>query len=550
MSNRLWLLSLAACMTAVSVQAQDASITLPLKSGPVDLIPSTRYRAVQVPGIGDQARVDRVGASRLEWRVGPSAVAPAPASRAGDSIVLSDASTMARLMARAPRGTAALPVYQFGGLDVVLTREVIVRFEGSVSPEQQAQLAASLGATSRPVMGSPGRVFSLSSPRSVPAALQELNGRPEVRFAEPNLVAIFPPRPGVRARPVGIGPSGPATPANPTATYPSDTLFRQQWALRSAGSGSYGIGVIEAWKASADTSAVTIAILDEGVDATHPDLKDKIVFPFDATTGLVGQTPNAWDAHGTACAGIAAAVTDNQLGVAGVATTARIMPIKIASSRQPGPDGVKEWTTTMEAVGVGIRRAVDSGADILSNSWNGGEFAEMSSFVRESLEYALTTGRSGRGAVVIFSAGNKAGPVIWPATLARSLEIITVAATNEWDELKTSASRDGEEWWDSSVGPEVTVGAPGVHLVTTDNAGAGGFTAGDYVETFNGTSGAAPHVAGVAALLLALHPDWTARQVRDRIAATADFPVHLGDGTAAAFGRLNACKALGLLTCD
>jgi len=120
------------------------------------------------------------------------------------------------------------------------------------------------------------------------------------------------------------------------------------------------------------------------------------------------------------------------------------------------------------------------------------------------------------------AAGNASGPVDFPGNLNN---VFTVSASNEYDEFKTKTSRDGEYWWGSNFGPEVDLSAPGVHNLTTDISGAGGYTEDDYTD-FNGTSSATPIVAGAAGLLLSANNDLTELQVRDRLKQVADFKNH------------------------
>jgi thermitase len=553
MSTTLVLVVLASAAT--SGQQSAGPVTLVNREGSVQLIPSTRVRAFTVGEPNAQVRIRRAVQRDRQKSADPTMPAGLFASTAGSSVFVARSDAAPRLTQAMALASPEFPVYSLGGLDVVVTQEVIVQFLPSVPAEQQAAIAASFGASLRPILRTPGHILTLPAGRSAIDVSNALSARPDVRFAEPNFIAVFPARPNVKPLPAAAtAAAAPASPVTTTATvttFPSDQLFSQQWALRNASQKDRDIRIEAAWKVSANSSAVTIAILDDGVDSHHPDLKDKIVNPFDAITGTNGQTPNPWDSHGTASAGIAAATTNNGVGIAGVGLGAKIMPVRIAATDAlPNPDGSRTWATSMEIIGRGIYHAADSGADVLSNSWNGGEGVLNSFFVRDAIEHAVTKGRNGKGAVVVFSVGNGGSVVEWPATLAKSLEIIAVAATNEWDELKTMNSQDQETWWGSNFGDEVSVAAPGVHLVTTDIAGAGGFTADDYVSNFNGTSGAAPHVAGVAALVLAQHPDWTPKQVRDKIVSTADMSVVLPDKSFAKFGRINACKALDVGGCD
>ena len=289
-----------------------------------------------------------------------------------------------------------------------------------------------------------------------------------------------------------------------------------------------------AWQLLADASPVgevIIAVLDEGVDTEHEDLSSRIVSPYDAWDGDDDQDPNANDAHGTACAGIAAAVSDNALGIAGVHGTASIMPVRIAIGNPWGG-----WNTTVAKIADGLRTAVDRGAHVLSNSWR----TPPSNLINSAVDYALAMDR-----VVVFATGNEfSTPVSYPARLAVSRAVIAVGATNEWDELKTHTSLDGEWFWGSNFGDAVSVVAPGVHVYTTDNSGSNGYSNTDYEEAFNGTSSATPHVSGIAALMLSVNPDLTPPEVKDILQETAEDLGKPGFDRYYGYGRVNAKRAV------
>jgi subtilisin family serine protease len=322
---------------------------------------------------------------------------------------------------------------------------------------------------------------------------------------------------------------------------PNDALFAQQWALRNSGQGGgiagQDIHAVNAWDIGRGTN-ITIAIIDEGVDYAHPDLAvpGKLVTGYDAVNRVNDPTPLPADGHGTSCAGIAAAAGGNGIGISGVAPNCRLMGVRIAYGINQG--GRHLWVTDDAKIGDGIDTAVARGADVLSNSWGGGT---PSSVITAAIRRAKANGRGGRGCVVCFAAGNFNGPVSYPGTLD---EVITVAACNEWGERKAPNSRDGETWWGSNFGPEVDVSAPGVHITTTDIHGADGYDAGDYVTTFNGTSAATPHVAGVAALCLSVNPGMTAAQVETLLRNSTDDLSEQGYDIYTGFGRINAAKAL------
>lgn len=427
------------------------------------------------------------------------------------------------------------PVYAVAGVDQVLVNEFIVQF---ASDATEAEIEAALGAANAEVVSVNEKIpnryvirFPGESAREALDLSNDLAEHDRVDFSEPNFVVIVPARPRVER--AGAEPSAPSIPSREEAA--PDPLFSSQWYLNNTGSGAgvadADVDAPEAWDVSHGKPTIIIAIIDEGVETTHPDLQAKIETPYDATDGDNNQEPNSWDGHGTACAGIAAAAVNN-IGVAGLGWDVHIMPVRIAYSNYSGGP----WITTYQVIEDGIRTAVDRGAHVLSNSWSGGN----SNLVNTAIDYAIANNR-----VVVFAAGNDAGPVSWPANLSDTKVLIAVSATNEWDQFKTKTSSDGETWWGSNFGPEVSVSAPGVHMYTTDISGSGGYASGDYVANFNGTSSATPLVAGAAALVLAENPGWTPTQVRNQLQSSADDKGASGFDNQFGHGRLNACKALG-----
>jgi subtilisin family serine protease len=256
-----------------------------------------------------------------------------------------------------------------------------------------------------------------------------------------------------------------------------------------------------AWVIHRGDPAVRVAVLDEGVDVSHPDLKAAVVAQKDFVEGNPTAMPSGNDAHGTACAGIIVGRGTTYPGI----TACSLVPVRIAKG-----DGQGHWIFDDFATADAIDWAwKDGAADVLSNSWGGGTPVDA---ITNAFERARTKGRGGKGSVLAVAAGNSYGPVQYPATLP---EVLCVGASNEWDEQKTRASRDGETWWGSCFGPEMSLVAPGVHIATTDIAGAAGYTPGDYILTFNGTSAATPHVAAAAALVLSVVPKLKEKEVRD-----------------------------------
>ena len=176
-------------------------------------------------------------------------------------------------------------------------------------------------------------------------------------------------------------------------------------------------------------------------------------------------------AHGTACAGVAGAQGQQRQG-------RRRCRSGVQGPRRPHREGHRRRLLGHDVAKVadGIRKAVDRGADVLSNSLRVGP----SSVVTNAFTYAQTNGRGGRGCPIAAATGNgDALGVIYPARLSPTIRgFLAVGASNEWDQRKSKTSLDGENWWGSNYGPEVDVVAPGVHIYTTDITGAAGYGGG------------------------------------------------------------------------
>jgi subtilisin family serine protease len=479
-------------------------------------------------------------------------------------------SSSVNLLSKHSAVRADVPVYSMGGAEQVLVNEFSVQ---AASPEQAGELATVLKAKGANVVAQddpePGRyviTFPDKQPREALAVVNDMNGATDtkgaklVRFAAPNFVRITAPppkdgdkkpapaapgapKPKTAAPGPGPGPQSTVGPASvpsgvavpPTASaprVPNDPDLEQQWALEQ--STGINIGAEAAWKLSKGSKKVPIAIIDEGVDIHHPDLKDKILTPYDATDEDDDQQPFSWNPHGTRCAGMASASTNNGLGIAGVSWESPIIPVRVAYSAGAG----QGWITSDRILEKGIRVAVDRGALVLSNSWGGGT---PSPLINSAIDYAIAKKR-----VVVFAAGNRGAAVDYPANLAKTKDIIAVSATNERDEFKTTDSSDGEDWWASNFGDAITLAAPGVHNLTTDLSDGENDSPSNYVATFNGTSSATPLVSGAAALLLAIRPDATPAQIKRWLTRSAKDLGPPGMDTKFGAGRLDLSAALRL----
>ena len=406
----------------------------------------------------------------------------------------------------------AQPVFRIGSVQVVATGRVVL----GVDPEQPVDaLLERFGLTA--VSRDEERVIAdIPAGHDVFDVVAAIEEAPGVRYAEPEFVAVG------QHLPSRADAGSPLIPAPLAATQYAMQITRAE----------------QAWAIQPGDPAVRIAIIDEGVDIQHPDLKAQVVGSFDAVDNDSYQQPNPWDGHGTACAGLAAANGAQPGGVRGSGRGCSILAIRIAyADHVNGP-----WQTTQDWVARAIDWASANGASVLSNSWQ----FPPSNPIRVALENARVKGRGGRGCVIVAAAGNDYGTAVtFPARLST---VLAVGASNEYDEAKTLDSADHETFWGSSYGPEVDVAAPGVHNLTTDIVGSGGYAAGSYHATFNGTSAATPIVAGACGLILSKRPDLTEAQVRAIITGTADkvgqFAYVGGRNDHMGAGRLNVLAAV------
>lgn len=329
-----------------------------------------------------------------------------------------------------------------------------------------------------------GRAFSVQVPRDGEAArIAQLRRLPGVTAIEPAVARhLFA--------------------AAPT---PDDPAFGNQRSYLAA------VHAPAAWAQQHGSQAVRIAVLDTGVDVTHPDLAGKVVGTYNAHTGGSAVTDEI--GHGTFVAGVAAAATGNGIGVAGAGYDTSLLAVKIAS-----PDG--ELPIDDEI--AGIRWAVAHGANVINLSLGG---PDSSTAERNAVEYAI-----GKGVLVVAAAGNagtteKQYPAAYPG-------VVAVGATDP-------SRRSRADF--SSRGSWVTLGAPGVGVYSTtplagsdDFPGRSGYGAGD------GTSFAAPLVAGAAALIDAQDPGATEPQVRAALVASAGGYPRAGLGA----GQVDFARAL------
>ena len=286
---------------------------------------------------------------------------------------------------------------------------------------------------------------------------------------------------------------------------PNDTMLDQQWNLRT-------IRAIDAWDITTGGD-ITIAVLDTGVSPTHPDLKDQLLPGYDFFNN--DADPRDDEGHGTHTAGIITASSDNGIGVAGICWKCKILPVKVLGRRGQGDDAT---------IAAGIRWAVDQGARVISMSLGGPDDTRV---LRDAVDYA-----NQRDVLIVAASGNGQAYGNVPNYPAAYPSVMAVTATNSADAVTSF----------STTGDFVDIAAPGVGVWSTiwDRE------LGDTYGSASGTSTAAPHVAGAAALVLSARPDLRAAQVAEILEATSDDVDVPGKDAETGFGRLNVLRAVEL----
>jgi thermitase len=361
-----------------------------------------------------------------------------------------------------PRLAVAILALVFVPAAAAAPATILVRFKQSAGAAARIEARGDdeLGHTANGVS-----IIGLAPGEARQAAVAAYEARTDVAYAEPNgrMYAL-------------------------ALNAPNDPYFSDQWAFAATSAlagwalypGSYGA-----------SSGVPLAVVDTGVDASHPDLAGRV--RTDLGASCLNLTPCAAgpatddDWHGTHVAGIAGAATNNGLGVAGVAFTSPIIPVKVLDSTGSG---------NFSDVADGILWAAQHDARVINLSIGGGGYSQ-------TVCDAVSTAEHSYGALVVAAAGNESSSA--PSAPAACPGAVGVAAT---DDLDSPAS------FSNFGSPDVFLSAPGVDIDST-------YPGGLYASA-DGTSMASPFVAGVAALRFGEYPWSTPRDVRRVLASTAD----------------------------
>jgi subtilisin-like proprotein convertase family protein len=356
-------------------------------------------------------------------------------------------------------------------------------------------------------------------------------------------------------------------------------LLGNQWHLNNTGQGG---GVVdadsdlpEAWDlVPGGSSNLVVAVIDDGVQSTHPDLKIW-VNPGEIAGDGIDNDSNGWiddingwnfvfdtnnseplgsDRHGTSVGGVAAARGDNALGVAGAAYNAQLMSLKMFDGNFVASDAniasALYYAAGRTKNGLGTWKS----ADIVNNSWGGGG---VSTAINAALTWGTTLGRQGAGATYFFSSGNDfSNTVGYPSSQsAVTPGVISIGATNNFAQ-RSNYSNYGTDL--DFVTPSNDTRTGYLAIDTTDRTSSDGYSAGDYtgtgIEGFGGTSSAAPLASGIATLVLSraeqINEPMSPAKLRTYLRNTTDlfggyvFDIVSGKNIEVGYGRLNAATAV------
>lgn len=353
--------------------------------------------------------------------------------------------------------------------------QIVVKFKKAPTEKQLQQIQRELKASScEQIMG---YAYVFTSQKMDTKQMIRYFRKHHVEYVEPHYLYNTNGTVPAPAAPAGKGPaSGYRAYGDDAIEEPNDTLFaRYQWNLPL-------IHAESGWTLTKGSGDCIVAVVDTGVDLTHPDLKDRLISGYNAVDS--SKKPADDVGHGSHVAGIIAATVNNSRGIAGLTWNNPIMPVKVLDSSGAG---------NAYNVAEGVIWATDHGAKVINMSL--GNYAE-SSFLHDAIKYAYN-----HDVVLVAATGNdNSGDPGYPAAYP---EVLAVAAT---DNNSTKASF-------SNHGSYVDVAAPGVNIAST-------YLNNQYAS-LSGTSMASPHATALAALIRSVNPKLTNKEVMDIIRNTA-----------------------------
>ncbi|MDD1668197.1 MAG: S8 family serine peptidase, partial [Methanomicrobiales archaeon] len=398
----------------------------------------------------------------------------------------------------------------------VAAGEVLVKFRGT--PDQViGQAVTAENADETEYVGSTQAVRFHSRTKNVETLIRELEARPDVEYVEPNYIVYA------------------------LETTPNDPRYGDLWGIKK-------ISAPWAWDSTKGSPNYVVAVVDTGIDYTHPDLAANVwtaknIFSVTVSNGLTGTTitcpagshgfnaitnscdPRDDNNHGTHVSGTIGAVGNNDLGVVGVNWNTQIMALKFLNSQGSG-----YLSDAVEAIDFGVKLKqlyqTTNGADganvrVLSNSWGGGGYSqtlfnEIILANQKDILFVAAAGNDGRNNDLTAS---------YPSGYAVD-NVVAVAATDSSDTLAS---------WSNYGKTTVDLAAPGVGILSTIRSNS--------YASYSGTSMATPHVSGAAALVLAGCPPMNTAQLKGYILSSVDTLSSL-NGKVFTGGRLNVDRAI------
>jgi len=526
--------------------------------------------------LSDSTAVFRLAAGSLPTPLAPGAMGPLPATRfTVGGRTLDSTLALEQVIDSLPQVGWSGEVFQStGSADwMVPTNEVILALKPGQSVAAFFRNDARF-ASYRPLDGTPDHFVATLAAGAGAEALQlaeRLAADPRLAWAEANSYRDF--------RKLAV---------------PNDPLYNLQWHLENngiaGGTVDADVDAEGAWDLTTGSDSIVIAVVDDGMELTHPDLAPNLfVNPGeiadngldDDANGYIDDT-NGWDfttngttgdndpgadstndAHATSVAGVAAGRGNNGIGVTGISQQARILPVRIFGSTGSATTDANIASAVYYAAGR-TRDGLGQWANvhIMNNSWGGGA---VSSAITAAFTWAGSSARGGLGTASFIASGNNfSSSMQFPATLAATTPgVIAVGATTNFDTRSTY----------SNFGTGLSFVAPSngrtyggtADVVTTDRVGTNGYnwsntwagTGGlDYTDQFGGTSSATPLAAGTAGLLFARAADLglslTASDIKGLLRNTTDlvgpatitYDAVTGTNSEYASGRLNARRAV------
>jgi subtilisin family serine protease len=393
------------------------------------------------------------------------------------------------------------------------TREIIDRITRQLHDEVEDRIEAVDGL----------EVIEDEDGQSAADVIAQYRSLPEVEYAEANSEIVLDHEDGGRKH-----------------AHADDEMFSQQWGLANGGEkgGLAGadISAMRAWAVTRGSDQVVVAVIDSGVDYTHPDLvkniwsRPEIIKAYqDEDLGAIEDVhgfnvvddngdPMDDNGHGTHCAGIIGAEGGNGIGIAGVNWNVKIMPLRFMDG-----DGAGTTKDAIEAINYVIdRKRAGVNVRIISASWGSNTRSRaLEDVIRKAYD---------EGILFVAAAGNDGADndetPHYPSSYSLG-NIVSVAATNRNDQLASFSNYGAKS---------VQIAAPGEEILST-------WLEHGFTEK-KGTSMATPFVAGVAALILSQNPKMSVDDLRARLLQSVDSLASL-DGKVSSSGRINAAKAVG-----